>query len=90
MSKVYMVSYDLNKLGQDYEGLYEELRRSSGYWHYLDSTWLISTSESANSIFNRLRPSIDNNDSVLIIDVGRDYSGWLSKKAWEWIKQQIG
>jgi hypothetical protein len=25
MSKVYVVSYDLNKSGQDYKGLYEKL-----------------------------------------------------------------
>lgn len=54
---VYCVSYDLNKAGQDYKALYEALRASPGFWHYLDSTWLISTRESAEELTNRLLAS---------------------------------
>lgn len=86
---VYCVSYDLNKAGQDYSGLYEELRNSPGYWHYLDSTWLISTSETADKLFSRLKPYIDDNDSVLVIGVTSARSGWLPKEAWEWLSKNI-
>jgi len=89
MSKVYVVSYDLNKSGQDYKGLYGELKKSRGYWHYLDSTWLIYTGESANELYDRIGEHIDKNDLALVIEVRRNYQGWLPEKAWDWIRQHV-
>ena len=80
---VYVVSYDLRKPGQDYKGLFDELEASPSWWHYLESTWLIATSESANELYNRLRKHLDGGDSILIIQAGTDMQGWLPKKAWE-------
>jgi hypothetical protein len=89
MNKVYMVSYDLNKPGQDYKGLYEELKNSSNWWHYLDSTWLIYTSESAHKLFDRLSPHLDKGDRILVIRVTNEYQGWLTEEAWQWIRQYV-
>lgn len=82
---VYIVSYDLNRPGQNYAGLYEALKSFEDWWHYLDSTWLLDTGRSAQQIYDRLAPVLDSNDSILVIRVGRDYQGWLPTKAWEWI-----
>lgn len=89
MNKVYIVSYDLNKPGQDYVDLINELKKSESWWYYLDSTWLIYTHETANSLYNRIAPFLDTNDYVLVIDVAKDYQGWLSQKAWDWIHKYI-
>lgn len=89
MGKVYVVSYDLNKSGQEYEGLYEELKNSAAWWHYLDSTWLIYTSESADQLYSRIGKHIDENDYALVIEVKRNYQGWLPDKAWEWIREHV-
>lgn len=89
MYKVYVVSYDLNKSGQDYVGLHNELKNSTSWWHYLDSTWLIYTSESADQLYDRIGKYIDKNDYVLVIEVRSNYSGWLPQKAWDWIKSYI-
>ena len=86
---VYVVSYDLRKPGRDYTGLFEEIKRSRAWWHYLESTWLVSTNENANSIYTRLAPHLDENDSIIIIQAGTDRQGWLPKKAWEWIQQEL-
>lgn len=86
---VYCVSYDLNKSGQKYDDLYEELKSSPGYWHHLDSTWLISTTETAEQVYSRLRKHLDDNDRILIIKVVRDYQGWLSESAWKWIRDHV-
>ena len=84
---VYAVSYDLSKPGQEYTALIEELKASPGWWHHLQSTWLISTTESPLQIWKRLKPHLDENDRMLIIEVLDNTSGWLPKKAWEWIHQ---
>ena len=86
---VYCVSYDLNKTGQKYNALIEELKESPSWWHYLDSTWLIYTSETADQLSARLLKHTDQNDRLLIIKVVREYQGWLTEEAWEWIREHI-
>lgn len=85
----YCVSYDLNKLGQNYDPLYKELKSSPGWWHDLDSTWLISTQETAEQLANRLLAHLDKNDRLLVIKVVRDYQGWLTQDAWKWIDAHV-
>lgn len=85
----FCVSYDLNKSGQNYTALYEELKKSPNWWHHLDSTWLIVTNETADQLRDRIRKHLDDNDTLLIIKVIRPYSGWLNKQAWEWLDKNI-
>lgn len=86
---VYSISYDLNIPGQDYSGLIQAIKDTGAWWHYLKSTWLVDTHLDASGIFNKIKPHIDNSDRILIIKVTRDYNGWLSQEAWDWIKQHL-
>lgn len=86
---IYAINYDLKKPGQNYEMLYKAIKSLGIWWHYLDSTWLVDTGLSAQGVWDRLAPHVDKNDSVLVIGVTRDYSGWLPPKAWEWIKERV-
>lgn len=88
---VYLISYDLNKPGQDYGPLYEELKKASAWWHYLDSTWLISSLEPIETWQQRIRAKIDANDSFIIFELtpGAGRQGWLPQKAWDWIKNHL-
>ena len=85
---VYLIGYDLNKQDKDYEGLYEAIKSYGTWWHHLDSTWMIDTKHDVDSIFKKLKPHIDDNDYLLIIQVKDNYSGWLPKKAWEWLRER--
>lgn len=87
--RAFLVSYDLKVPGRDYSGLYGAIRLSGRWWHYLDSTWIIVTTESAQQISQRLKPHIDNNDYILIIEVVNNIGGWLPKDAWEWINKNV-
>lgn len=86
---VYCVSYDLNQAGQNYNALYDELKKSPGWCHPLDSTWLISTRETAQQLSDRLRRHLDNNDTLLVIGVTKEYAGWLSQDTWDWMRTDI-
>jgi hypothetical protein len=90
MKKVYNVSYDLNKAGKDYSGLHNELKKTYEWYHLLDSTWLLHTSESANQIWERLKSHIDQDDNIMIAQITAHVSGWLPKNAWEWLKARLG
>ena len=83
---IYSVSYDLRKPGRDYTLLHKKIKDLGAWWHYLDSTWLVKTSKSAEQIAESLRAAIDQNDRLLVINVGRDYAGWLENEAWEWLR----
>lgn len=84
---LYIISYDLGKPDRDYTGLFDELKKFDNWWHYLESTWIIKTSNSPNEIFKKLKTHIDDNDNLLIIEAGKKHQGWLPEKAWNWIKK---
>ena len=87
---VYQVVYDLNKPGQDYSGLIKELKESMAWARPTESTWLIQSYDTASQVFARLKPYIDTDDRMLVIEVKPNYSGWLTKEMWEWIKKHLG
>lgn len=89
---VYLVTYDLKQLGRNYTPLYEILKSAVGWWHYLESTWLLASPLTIEEWQQRIRGVIDQNDLFMIIrlDRGIVYTGWLQQKAWEWMRQSLG
>lgn len=85
----FSINYDLKAPGRDYAGLYEAIKQSGKWWHYLDSTWIVITNESPLQIWNRLAKHIDKNDFMLIIEVRDNVQGWLPKDAWAWIRANV-
>jgi hypothetical protein len=62
----YLVSYDLDKPGQDYHRLITELNRI-GAKKVLYSEWLYSTAWSAVQLRDYLAKFVDSNDMLLIV-----------------------
>jgi hypothetical protein len=83
---VHLITYDLNKKGQNYDGLYVAIQKLGKWWHYLDSNWLVETSYSTSQISEILKNELDNNDNLLVIRVFKDYDGQLPRVAWDWIR----
>lgn len=82
---ILLISYDLNRPGQDYTALHDEIKKAETWWHHLDSTWIIQTSHGPEEWQRRLSRYMDENDSLLVIEVCRNYNGWLPQKAWDWL-----
>ena len=87
--RAYCITYDLKVPGGDYSGLYEAIKQTGMYWHYLDSTWIVVTQETSQEIWNRLATHIDKNDYLMIIEVKDNVQGWLPKEAWDWIHSNV-
>jgi hypothetical protein len=83
------INYDLKESERDYTGLYDSIKGLGSWWHHLGSTWLVDTNLNAAEIWRQLEPHVDTNDSMLIIGVTADRSGWLSNDAWGWINDQL-
>lgn len=83
---VYVVGYCQNKSGKDYTGLYNAI---SSYPHmrFINSMWLISTSDSIQVVYDKLKLYIDEKDYLLIIQAKDNYIGWLPKSEHNWMNK---
>lgn len=89
-NKVYLVSYDLRGIFRATELLHAELKKTGLWWHYLESTWLIATSETGATLWNRIRKHLTQSDRIIVIEiVRREHHGWLPKEAWDWIGKHV-
>lgn len=89
--KTYMVGYDLNKPGKNYEPLWKALRENfSNWWHHLDSTWVIKTNQSAMDILNTLRAHIDSNDELLVVRLQGEWASvGFNEEGTNWLKNNM-
>jgi hypothetical protein len=86
----YIISYDLNSPGQNYSDLYAKIKSYGGWWHHLDSTWLVVSNSTAAEIRDGLKSVMDSNDKLLVIKtcgVG-SWFGFNSKGS-SWLKDNI-
>lgn len=84
--KKYLISYDLNKADKNYDGLIDAIK-SYNYIKVLRSAWAIKTNSSAESIYNSLKPYIDDNDYLYIVEINTyNEQGWLRKDIWDWLQ----
>ena len=89
---VYIVTYDLNNPGQNYENVIQAIKDAStgaccSYWK---SSFLIKSNyQTATEVFDIIKPNFDKNDSCLVIEVKNNVQGWLTKAQWNYIKDDI-
>jgi hypothetical protein len=84
---ILVVNVDLKQAAGSYTRLFDVLKSKDSWWHYLSATWLIATHDSPETLRDELVPLIFDHDRILITELSENYSGWLPKKAWEWIKK---
>lgn len=86
----YMITYDLNSPGQNYDDVIKTIKDSSLAWcSYWESSYLIKTNLTPDSIMTNIKPYLDNGDKFIVIEVKNNYSGWLTEKQWKFIRENI-
>lgn len=88
---VYMITYDLNSTGQNYDEVIEAIKdASTGVWcSYWKSSYLIKSNLSVQQVSDKITPHLDGNDRLIVIEVKNNYQGWLSEKQWKYIRENI-
>lgn len=89
---VYMITYDLNSPGQNYEDVIEAIKDCSynkTYCSYWKSSYMIKSYLTAQQISDKITPLLDGNDRLIVIEVTKNYQGWLTKKQWDYIRQMF-
>lgn len=91
-SYAYMISYDLNSPGQDYDGLHSAIRNyevCNSYMKYLDSTYIITSDLKPKNIFEHLDQFLDSSDNILIMEVNNYWYARLPNDALEWLRNNL-
>lgn len=92
---VYVVTWNLNKERSNYaqarKEFIEHLERHSNIGDAgLDSVRWISTTMSADQLYNDLAPKLDTDDRIFISHLaGGTYQGWLSQSTADWINSKL-
>jgi hypothetical protein len=82
---VYLVSYDLNRPGQNYASIIGEIKKLGPFIPVLKSAWLVDTSRTAIQIQDALYPVIDVTDRLFITRVP-GWGGWIEKTVIAWLQ----
>jgi hypothetical protein len=86
--KIYLIGYDLNKTGQNYKTLIDKIETFGIRWHHLDSTWIVKSDQTAAQIRDLLKPLIDSNDELLVVQLSNGNAAWttgFSNEASNWL-----
>ncbi len=66
---LYLVAYDLDKPGQDYSDLYDDLN-AVGASRIQDSVWALKGDWNVEALQQRLHAHLDSNDRLLVVRFG--------------------
>lgn len=83
--KKYLVTYDLNRSGQNYYDLIEAIKTYPCI-RVMQSAWFIKSSFDAKTISFDLQNYMDKNDHIIVSEITSNRQGWLSKSAWDFLK----
>ena len=90
-NRSYLIGYDLNSPGRDYKSLFEAIKEvAHGYWHHLDSTWVIRHPGPAKVIRDHLKPYLDANDELLVVGLTGE-AAWkgFNEAGEKWIRDYL-
>lgn len=87
---VKMVTYDLNRPGQNYQDLYPTIKALGNWWHCLESVWFVNTSLTSAQMRDRVRMVVDANDKVLVTPVGPDWAtSGFNEDCNKWLRDNL-
>ena len=86
---VYLVTYDLNSPGQNYNDVVSEIKKCPGWAKLSESSFAVSTPDSASDLLNKVRRVADSNDTIYVISLRNPHSGFGPPKVNDWLKENL-
>ncbi len=85
---VLIIICDLKKRGQDYNDVHSTIKKYP--WARLsESSYAVYTSETPQSVFDKLQPFIDTNDNLCILTLTSPYYGQGPKEVVDWLVEYV-
>jgi hypothetical protein len=86
---VLLINYALQNQFKDYRPLFEAIKNCGPWWHFMDTTWIVNTVRTPDTVSRHLQSFIDtDSDYLLVIRLQKNYQGWLPKDAWDWLNNK--
>lgn len=92
MEHTYLITYDLNRPGQNYSELFEAIKAYGTWAHAPKSVWLIRARDTSTAdIRDALLGHLDDNDQLLVVQLSGP-AAWkgFSKKVSDWLMNDPG
>jgi len=83
-----LITYDLRKPGQDYKDFLKTVKEYS--WARLsESSYAVDTSETPKTIYEKLRPYMDENDYLMVMTLTTPYMGYNLQTVIDWLTKHL-
>ena len=83
----FVVAYDLNKVGQNYECITTELKKLP-YCHAQGSVWFVEYSGSAVELRDALNGCLDENDRLFVSEISKAWAGQHMPTCGKWLNDR--
>jgi hypothetical protein len=86
----YVITYDLNKAGQNYEALEKAIKSYNAWAKIATTTFVIRSDNNSNGIRDHLKSQMDANDELFVGKLSGEgaWSG-LGEKVSQWLKDHL-
>lgn len=86
--KKYIITFDLNKPGQNYKALHDAIQKFHAWVKVATTTYVVQSNNSAIQIRDLLQKHIDKNDELFVAELtGKAAWYGLSNEVTEWLKK---
>jgi hypothetical protein len=86
---IYLVTYDLNTRGQNYQGLLDKIKESALWARLSESSYTVGTDKTPQQLFDYLKTDLDGNDQLYIIKISKPYAGFGPKEVNSWLDNNL-
>lgn len=83
---IYLISYDLYRPAQDYEGLISDIKNIGPWAKMLKSAWLVDSKLTASQIYDLAAKHLDKNDRIMVNEFTANHRGYLNQDIVDWLK----
>jgi hypothetical protein len=74
---------------KDYTPFFNAIKGNcTEWWHFLDSTFIVATPQSAHDFAQALYPHIENTDHFIVSRLQPESQGWMPQAAWDWLNSK--
>jgi hypothetical protein len=84
---VYLVTYDLNKAGKNYDGLIDAIKAYGAWCKSQKSAWFIDTPKTAAEIRDDLQKHIDADDDLYVVELVKHWASSGTFRCGAWLKK---
>ena len=88
---IILVNYDLNKekSSENYTEIINIIKSERNWAKLSESCYAMDTNMTPIQIYNKMKPYLDTNDSLLAFPIKQPYYGQHSKEVIEWLSRKL-